>query len=101
MQIGNSQVPYRCFARLIMRWDRVQKKLRVARVCWSRHGGPQPRTAVPDGKPLPAIGYSAALSLALTIRVFRKPWHCGTDECWLQIAFIQLHYQRCYGGWQV
>lgn len=100
MQLGNSQVPYRCFARTIMRWDAVQKKLRVARICWARHGGPAVRTTIDDSKPLFPIGYTASLSLVITTRRL-VGWSRAYREWHLTICGVQVHYQIDYGGWKV
>lgn len=98
MKIGKSQVPYRCFARTIMRWDSIQKKLRVLRICWAKHGGPVAN--VSHDAPPSHKGYTAALSVALTARM-RLWFYRECSGWWLTIGPVQIHYERSYGGWQV
>lgn len=83
MTIGSDQYPYRCFAKLFVRWDERAKLLRLGRLVWAR------------GKMMHG-GWTAKLSLALTPRIvqFRRDW----SEWQVTLLGVRLHYQRSYGG---
>jgi hypothetical protein len=74
-------------ARTILRYDRRNRLLRLARVVWQRG-------IAGDG-----TGYSSKLSLALRPAAFA--WRREWDGWLLTVAGVRLHYQRSYGGIQV
>lgn len=67
--------------RRVMRFDEIQKHLRLFRIMWERG-----EVGVPNG------GYSAKLSVGLMPKLFHRE-----DGRWT-ILGLRIHYCRSYGG---
>lgn len=89
--------PYaRTRIRLINTWSDRERKWRIGRLIWSRHGGPG------DG-----TGYSAFLSLGVILRRWAlfdlSGAETGTpprrDHWRLTVLGLSLHHRKAYGGW--
>lgn len=70
----------------VMRFDEIQKHLRLFRLLWERG-----RPGVPGG------GYSAKLAIGLRPRLFEREREYG--KAFLFTIFgLRIHYSRSYGG---
>ena len=72
--------------RVVMRFDEIQKHLRLFRLLWER-GTP----GVPGG------GYSAKLAIGLRPRLFEREREYGKAFL-ITILGLRIHYSRSYGG---
>ena len=88
MMIGNDQVPYRFFVKLVARADKLARKFRLLRIVWSRRGGPF------GGK-----GWSSKLAVNLRPRILSL--HHSPDDYRMTVCGVELHYARSFGGWNV
>lgn len=69
----------------VMRFDEIQKHLRLFRIMWERG-------VVGDGN-----GYSVKLAIGLRPRLFEFIREQKTDVL-VTIAGLRVHYSRSYGG---
>lgn len=83
---GDSRVPYRWFVRWVGTYSKLERKVRLVRVVWSRKGGPG------DG-----TGWSSKLSINLVPRLFA--WKRERFDMRLTVCGVQIHKQRHWGGW--
>jgi len=70
----------------VMRFDEIQKHLRLFRLLWERG-----RPGVPGG------GYSAKLAIGLRPRLFEREREYGKAFLFT-ILGLRIHYSRSYGG---
>jgi hypothetical protein len=85
MVIGNDRIPYRVFAKLLMRKDSNRRLFRLGRIVWRK------------GNPGTGDGYSASVSLAVHPIIFAYNRECFG---WiLTVAGMRMHHKKSYGGY--